>query len=62
MTTLDIIKDKLGFLMDKYSFAFAFNNNSCNPSIFTNQNGYEWKQFNESEIFMEYNVIFKKLG
>ena len=66
MTTLDIVKNKLGFLIDKYSFSFEFNNIRGNHYIFKNRNGhiefYEWKQFDESEIFVKYDMISKKIN
>ena len=66
MTTLDIIKNKLNFLIDEYDFTFEFNNISGNHYIFKNKNGYiefyEWEQFNESAIFVKYDMISRKIN
>lgn len=66
MTTLDIVKSKLNFLIDKYDFIFEYNNEQGFHYIFKNKNGfiefYEWPQFNESEIFVNYNMISKKIN
>ncbi len=66
MTTLNIIKNKLNFLIDEYDFTFEFNNNEGNHYIFNNKNGfiefYEWEQFNESAIFVKYDMISKKIN
>lgn len=66
MTTLDIIKSRLKFLIDEYDFAFEFNNIRGNHYIFKNRNGYiefyEWQQFDESAIFVNYNMISKKIN
>ena len=66
MTTLDIVKSKLGFLADKYNFTFEFNNARGNHYIFKNKNGYiefyEWQQFGESAIFVKCNMISKKIN
>lgn len=66
MTTLDIIKNKLKFLIDDYDFTFEFNNDRGNHYIFKNTNGfiefYEWGQFDESSIFVIYDMISKKIN
>ncbi|MBQ7761832.1 MAG: hypothetical protein IJ400_07235 [Clostridia bacterium] len=66
MTTLDIIKNKLKFLIEEYGFTFEFNNDRGNHYVFNNKNGYiefyEWKQFNESAIFVKYDMISKKIN
>lgn len=66
MTTLDIIKNKLSFLIDEYCLNFEFINDSGNHYIFINKNGYlefyEWQQFNESAIFVKYDMISKKIN
>ena len=65
MSTLDIIKCKLKFLIDKYDFDFEFINVSGNHYFFKNRNGYiefyEWPQFDESAIFVNYNMISKEI-
>ncbi|MDY6141669.1 MAG: hypothetical protein SPI52_02975 [Bacilli bacterium] len=66
MTTLDIIKNKLKFLIEEYGFTFEFNNERGNHYIFNNKNGsiqfYEWRQFNELAIFVKYDLISKKIN
>lgn len=66
MTTLDIIKNKLKFLTDEYDFIFEFNNIRGNHYIFKNKNGfiefYEWQQFNESSIFVNYDMVSKRIN
>lgn len=66
MTTLDIIKNKLKFLIDVYGFTFEYNNDGGNHYIFKNINGciefYEWPQFHESAIFVNYDMISKKIN
>lgn len=66
MTTLDIIKNKLKFLINEYNFTFEFNNESGNHYIFSNQNGYiefyEWSQFDEFAIYVKYDMISKKIN
>lgn len=66
MTTLDIIKNKLEFLINEYGFTFEFNNIRGNHYIFKNENGYiefyEWQQFNESEILVKYDMISKRIN
>ena len=66
MTTLDIIKNKLKFLTDQYNFIFEFSNIFGDHYIFKNRNGYiefyEWAQFNESEFFVKYDMISKKIN
>ena len=65
MTTLQIIKEKLKFLIDNYGFTFEFNNIYGNHYVFKNNNGYiefyEWPQFDESAIFVKYDMISKKI-
>lgn len=65
MTTLDIVKDKLKFLIEEYGFIFEFNEDRGDHYIFKNKNGYiefyEWQQFNESAIFVNYDMISKEI-
>lgn len=66
MTTLDIVKNKLNFLIDEYDFTFEYINEMGEHYIFRNKNGliefYEWAQFNESAIFVNYYMISKKIN
>ena len=65
MTTLDIVKDKLSFLIKDYHFSFRFKNTSGNHYIFENMSGYiefyEWEQFGEFGIYVKYDKIFKEI-
>ena len=65
MTTLDIVKDKLGFLVKDYGLVFEYSSISGNHYIFKNPNGYlefyEWEQFNESAIFIKHGLISRKI-
>ena len=65
-TTLDIIKNKLNFLIEEYGFTFEFINDWGCHYIFNNKNGciefYEWAQFNESAFFVNYDMISKKIN
>ncbi|MBQ8040797.1 MAG: hypothetical protein IJ274_13200 [Lachnospiraceae bacterium] len=66
MTTLNIVKNNLQFLIDKYGFTFEFNDIRGEHYIFKNKNGYiefyEWEQFDESAIFVKYDMIAKKIN
>lgn len=65
MNTIDIVKNKLDFLLKDYGMAFEYNNIRGNHYIFKNPTGYiefyEWKQFNESAIFIKYGLTSRKI-
>lgn len=66
MTTKDIIEDKLMFLVKDYGFIFEYSNIQGEHYVFRNDNGYfefyEWAQFDESEIHVKYDEVFKKIN
>ena len=52
--------------MNEYDFTFDYNNIDGNHYIFKNKYGYiefyEWEQFNESSIFVKYDMISKRIN
>ena len=54
MSTLDIVKNKLWFLVADYGFEFCYGDGRGEHFYFSNKNGhiefYEWDQFKEFEI------------
>ena len=66
MTTEEIIKKNLSFLLDNYEFIFEKKNEGGNYYIFSNKYGsfgyYEWAQFDDSEFFVKYNSIYKRIN
>ena len=66
MTTKDIVEKNLYFLSKEYGFDFEYKDEAGDHYIFRNSNGfiefYEWEQFGESEIYVKYDMLFKRIS